>query len=76
MRRFIRITIGISLLMLGLAGLVLPVLQGWLFLGTGALVLSRDVPLFARIVNWVSYRFPRAGRAMRRVVKIIPAAAD
>jgi hypothetical protein len=36
-------------MVLGLVGLVLPVLQGWLLLGLGGLVLTRDIPIFAKM---------------------------
>jgi hypothetical protein len=47
-----------GLLVLGVAGLVLPVLQGWLFIALGAWLLSPDVPVFARLLNWIEDRFP------------------
>lgn len=49
---------GLVLIILGLVGLVVPILQGWLFLALGALVLSPDIPLFARMVDWIEKRFP------------------
>jgi uncharacterized membrane protein YbaN (DUF454 family) len=47
-RAVLRHVLGWLFLGLGLAGLVLPVLQGWLFIGIGAVLLSPDVPVFAR----------------------------
>ncbi len=72
MGRTLRILTGSLLLLLGLAGLVLPILQGWLFLGLGALVLSRDVPFFARVVHRIENRFPAVGRSICRLKKHIP----
>ena len=72
-RRVIRLSLGSFFILLGLAGLVLPILQGWLFLGLGALVLSRDVPFLSRIVNAIAGRFPRVGLAVQRLSKILPA---
>lgn len=72
-RRIIRVSLGSFFILLGLAGLVLPILQGWLFLGLGALVLSRDVPFFSRIVKVIARRFPRVGLAMQRLSKTLPA---
>jgi hypothetical protein len=42
-KRLSRIVLGCLFLLLGLAGLVLPVLQWWLFLAMGVIVLSIDV---------------------------------
>ena len=75
-KRLIRIVLGCLLLLLGLAGLVLPVLQGWLFLAMGVIVLSRDVPLFARMERRITARFPRAGRLVNRLRAAFPLLAD
>ena len=72
MKTLIRIPIGVSFIGLGIAGLVLPVLQGWLFLAIGALVLSPDIKFFAAIENRISTRFPRIGRALHRIKKRFP----
>jgi hypothetical protein len=61
---------------LGVAGLVLPVLQGWLFLAMGVIVLSRDVPLFARMEDRITARFPRARRLVNRLRAAFPLLAD
>lgn len=67
MRRVLRHVAGWGFLMLGIAGLVLPVLQGWLFIAVGAVLLAPDVPLFARLICWIEGRFPRLRRAVQRV---------
>lgn len=72
----IRIALGSLLLLLGLAGLVLPMLQGGLFLAMGVIVLSRDVPLFARMEKWITARFPRARRIVDRLRAAIPLLTD
>jgi len=59
MKVLIRHLFGWSFLAVGLAGLVLPILQGWLFIALGSLLLARDVPVFARFVCWAERRFPR-----------------
>jgi uncharacterized protein len=67
MQRLIRIVLGWFAIGLGVAGLVLPLLQGWLFIGIGAVLLSPDVPFFGRVVCWVENRFPRLRRVMYRM---------
>ena len=59
--------LGWGALLLGIAGLFLPILQGWLFIGIGALLLAPEVPLFARLVCWVEDRFPRLKEALGRL---------
>lgn len=65
--RVIRHVLGWGLLVLGIAGLVLPVLQGWLFIALAALLLAPDVPFFARLLGWVENRFPALRHPIQRV---------
>jgi len=67
MSTLLRHIAGWSLLLLGVAGLVLPVLQGWLLIGAGALLLSPDVPFFRRLVDWIENRFPRLRNTLQRM---------
>jgi uncharacterized protein len=66
-KRLLRASLGILFLILGLAGLVLPILQGWLFLTLGVLFLAPDISIFARIVNWVETLFPAVKDPVRRI---------
>ena len=50
-RRTWRILLGFSLLALGIAGLGLPVLQGWLLLLMGILVLAEEIAFFKRLAD-------------------------
>ncbi|MGD1147818.1 MAG: hypothetical protein ABR961_07715 [Thermoanaerobaculaceae bacterium] len=65
LRGAVRHVLGWSLLILGVAGLILPVLQGWLFIALGALFLSPDVPVFARLLTWIESRIPALRPAIR-----------
>jgi uncharacterized membrane protein YbaN (DUF454 family) len=67
MRRVVRHVLGWTCLVLGVAGLVLPVLQGGILIALGALLLAPDIPLFARLACWVEERFPRLGGAIRTI---------
>lgn len=67
LRHAVRITLGISFLLLGLAGLVLPVLQGILFLMIGALLLAPYVPVFQRLIDWGERRYPQLTRYLERL---------
>lgn len=63
-RRFTRLGLGILSLSVGLAGLFLPILQGWLFLGIGALLLSPEIPIFERLLRYIEGKYPSIGRRM------------
>jgi hypothetical protein len=63
---------GFSLLALGLAGTVLPVLQGFLFLALGLFVLRHQYPWAHRGMLWAEHRWPGAvGRAERMEARLI-----
>lgn len=64
---FARITLGILFLVLGVLGLLLPIMPGWLFIALGILVLSPDVPLFRRMVHWLETRFPRLHEPLEKM---------
>ncbi|MFA5111718.1 MAG: hypothetical protein WC443_09950 [Desulfobaccales bacterium] len=71
MRRIIRISLGVILILLGIPGLILPILQGWLFLALGALLLSIDIPFFDRLVQWLETRIPVVKKPMERLRKFL-----
>jgi hypothetical protein len=48
LRRILRITLGLFLLLGGIAGLVLPILQGWLMIFAALAILRKDLP-------WAAY---------------------
>jgi len=62
--------LGWLLIILGIFGLVLPILQGWLFLALGAFFLSPDIPLFARIFYWIERRYPNIQKTTKHINKI------
>lgn len=64
--RIFRLTLGLLFFALGLVGLVVPILQGWLFLALAALVLSRDIPILTRLVDWIGRRFPALQHPIQR----------
>lgn len=63
----IRISLGIFFIGLGIAGLVLPILQGILFLAIGLLLLSADLKIVRNFEKWVSRRCPKIGHAIDRL---------
>jgi uncharacterized membrane protein YbaN (DUF454 family) len=75
MGRYLRIAIGTSLLILGIAGLALPFLQGLLFIALGTMLLAKDLPLFRGIARRLRVRFPRiaaaADRARGRIMQMM-----
>ena len=51
-------------MLLGIPGIVLPVLPGWLLIGTGLVVLSREVRWARRLMQWLQRRSPGLERGI------------
>lgn len=64
--RWLRLSLGLVLLLIGIVGLFLPVLQGWLMIGMGALLLAPEIPAFQRVFLWIERRFPRLSLPLRK----------
>lgn len=60
MRRTLLLIVGWGFVILGLLGLVLPLLQGFLFLALGLYILSLEQPWVRRQRARLSQRYPRA----------------
>jgi uncharacterized membrane protein YbaN (DUF454 family) len=51
---------------LGVIGLFLPILQGWLLIAIGALLLAPDIAFFAYLAERIEHRVPGLGAPLRR----------
>ncbi|HEY5311012.1 MAG TPA: hypothetical protein VIK18_00790 [Pirellulales bacterium] len=60
----IRRVAGVLLVLLGIVGLLMPILPGWLFLIPGAVLLGFDVPKMVRLLAHLEERYPRCGRVL------------
>jgi uncharacterized membrane protein YbaN (DUF454 family) len=61
----VRLGSGFALVGLGLAGLVLPIMPGWVFLIPGLIILSDFFPPIRRLVAWAKAKAKAAGEAAR-----------
>src|SRR5262249_43612500 len=55
---------GLLLVLLGIPGIVLPILPGWLLIAIGLIVLSRQVKSARRLVEWLRRRSPSLDRGL------------
>ncbi|MEM8951342.1 MAG: PGPGW domain-containing protein [Pseudomonadota bacterium] len=53
--------VGYMFLVLGLLGLVLPILQGFLFLTIGLIILAKTAPWAERLLQRFRDKYPQAG---------------
>lgn len=60
MRAILRISFGIILVLLGIAGLILPVMPGWVFLLPGLMILAEYFPPIQRLVDWAKAKVEKA----------------
>ena len=61
MRKTLRIGLGIVLVIIGFIGGFIPILQGWLFMIPGLIILSEYFPPVKRLLNWAKRRARKAG---------------
>lgn len=62
MKNFLLQGLGYLFLVLGLLGMVLPILQGFLFLAIGLIILAKTAPWAERLLDRFRKRHPDAGR--------------
>ena len=55
---------GAFLMLLGIPGIFLPVLPGWLLIGIGLIVLAQEVRSARRLLQWLQRRFPPLARGL------------
>ena len=60
MKKVLRIASGTVLVVIGIVGLILPVMPGWIFLIPGLVILGEYFPPAKRLVDWLKTRFEEA----------------
>lgn len=73
--RILNLTVGWSFILLGIAGTILPVLQGFLFIIVGLLFLSREYHwahlLLEWLKRWVAKYLPRASKVFENAEQFL-----
>jgi uncharacterized membrane protein YbaN (DUF454 family) len=52
LRKILRLVTGIFLVLIGILGLLLPIMPGWVFLIPGLVILADFFPPIRRLVDW------------------------
>lgn len=55
--KVLRILGGFGLVLLGIVGLILPIMPGWVFLIPGLIILADYFPPISRLVHWARRKF-------------------
>jgi uncharacterized protein YqgC (DUF456 family) len=63
-KKIIRLALAIISIFVGIAGLLLPILPGWLFFGIALLLIFPDAPLAQKALKKIE-RWPRFHRVLR-----------
>ena len=58
--------LGYGFLVLGVLGIFLPILQGFLFLFVGLIILARHAPWAERLLNYLRQKSPRLDRMIAK----------
>ncbi len=66
MKRIIRLTVGWTFIALGVAGLVLPFLQGILFIAIGLAIIAPEYQWAQDRLDWLRDRFPQMASGFDR----------
>lgn len=74
--RTVKIVVGALFLVLGVAGLFLPILQGFLFLAVGLAILAPESPMAQRQLDRLRHRYPDAARRMDRARQHVKSALN
>lgn len=60
MRKPFRIAAGVGLILIGIVGLILPVMPGWVFIIPGLAILGEYYPPAQRLVDWAKTKVESA----------------
>jgi uncharacterized membrane protein YbaN (DUF454 family) len=60
-KRIVALLLGWGVLLAGIAGLVLPILPGWILIFTGLIVLSSEYVWAHQLLARIRQRFPKFG---------------
>ena len=66
-RMVLRVALGWVCIVIGVAGIFLPIVPGVLFIAVGVALLARHVLLFARLRDWIYHRSPASRKYVNRV---------
>lgn len=60
MTKILRICAGVGLILIGLVGLIMPIMPGWVFIIPGLLILAEYFPWARRLVDWAKEKYHSA----------------
>ena len=70
LRRWLRIAVGMLLLLAGLVGWALPLIPGWLLVIPGLVLLAREFHWAKKVLAWLKARLPK--KSLQDAKKTLP----
>jgi len=65
-KKLLRNTAGVGLVILGIIGLILPIMPGWVFLVPGLMILAEDFPWLDRFLKrWLAWAKEKMAREQK-----------
>ncbi len=65
MGKLFKLLSGVGLCILGVIGLILPIMPGWVFLIPGLIILSDLFPPLKRLLHWAKEKFEQESARIR-----------
>ena len=60
MKKIVKIISGVVLILIGLVGLIMPIMPGWVFIIPGLIILAEYFPAVRRLVDWAKSKIEGA----------------
>lgn len=60
LKKILRIATGVGLVLVGIVGLIMPIMPGWVFIIPGLMILADYSPRIKRLLDWVRRKFAEA----------------
>jgi uncharacterized membrane protein YbaN (DUF454 family) len=63
LKKILRIAAGVGLILVGIVGLIMPVMPGWVFIIPGLMILAEYSKSARRLLDWLKAKFEDARTA-------------
>ena len=74
LRKILRISAGVGLILVGIVGLILPIMPGWVFIIPGLVILAEYSTRIKRLLDWAREKFEDARKASKSGAAATPSA--
>jgi uncharacterized membrane protein YbaN (DUF454 family) len=65
LRKILRICTGVGLILVGIVGLIMPIMPGWVFIIPGLVILAEYSTRIKRLLDWARAKFDEARKVSK-----------